>query len=52
MIEAQRAQDDLYTVMRGVRGSFARLQPWLTAFGYVRAVLSDLPKRNGWTIAE
>nr|WP_017607327.1 IS701 family transposase [Nocardiopsis xinjiangensis] len=38
--------------MEGIRGCFARLQPWLTALGYVRAVLSEVPKRNGWAIAE
>ncbi|MCY0963398.1 transposase [Streptomyces sp. H27-H5] len=38
--------------MERIRGAFARIQPWLTAACYVRAVLSDLPKRNGWTIAE
>ncbi|WP_197024349.1 transposase, partial [Nocardiopsis sp. CNT312] len=52
MIEAQRAEDDLNAFMAAIRGCFARTQPWLTATGYVRALLSDLPKRNGWTIAE
>jgi len=52
MVEARRAEDALIAVMERIRGSFARIQPWLTAAGYVRAVLSDLPKRNGWTIAE
>jgi SRSO17 transposase len=52
MIEAQRAENDLNALMGGVRGCFARVQPWLTAIGYVQAVLSDLPKRNGWSIAE
>lgn len=52
MIEAQHAEDDLNALMDGIRGCFARVQPWLTATGYVRAVLSDLPKRNGWSIAE
>jgi SRSO17 transposase len=31
---------------------FARIEPRLQAVKYVRAVMSDLPKRNGWTIAE
>jgi SRSO17 transposase len=52
MIEAQQAEDDLNAFMTGIRGCFARTQPWITATGYVRAVLSDLSKRNGWTIAE
>jgi SRSO17 transposase len=31
---------------------FVRIEPRLQAAKYVRALLSDLPKRNGWTIAE
>ncbi|WUE08443.1 transposase [Nonomuraea sp. NBC_00507] len=31
---------------------FHRIEPRLQATKYVRAVMSDLPKRNGWTIAE
>ncbi|GAA3509802.1 hypothetical protein GCM10023075_71100 [Streptosporangium album] len=31
---------------------FARIEPRLQAAKYVRALMSDLPKRNGWTIAE
>ncbi|MFI6603293.1 hypothetical protein ACIBHX_44260 [Nonomuraea sp. NPDC050536] len=31
---------------------FARVEPRLQAAKYIRAVMSDLPKRNGWTIAE
>ena len=52
MIDAQQAQDDLNALMEGIRECFARLLPWLTATGYVRAILSELPQRNGWTIAE
>src|SRR5258708_108039 len=35
-----------------LRGCFARVEPWLQAGKYVGAVVSGLPKRNGWTIAE
>src|SRR5713101_1855937 len=31
--------------------AFARTGPWLQAGKYVAAVMSDLPRRNGWTIA-
>ena len=31
---------------------FARTEPWLQAGKYVGALVSGLPKRNGWTIAE
>src|SRR5712671_2152007 len=34
-----------------LRPAFARTGPWLQAGKYVAAVMSDLPKRNGWTIA-
>lgn len=52
MIEAQQAEDDLYALMYAIRGCFARTLPWLTALGHIRAILSELPKRNGWAIAE
>jgi SRSO17 transposase len=35
-----------------LRPCFARTEPWLQAGKYVRACLSDLGKRNGWSIAE
>ncbi|MEV0819945.1 hypothetical protein [Nonomuraea rubra] len=31
---------------------FARIEPRLQAAESIHAVMSDLPKRNGWTIAE
>lgn len=34
-----------------MRPAFSRTRPWLQAGKYVGAVMSDLPKRNGWTIA-
>lgn len=33
------------------RPAFRRAGPWLQAGKYVTAVISDLPRRNGWTIA-
>ena len=35
-----------------LRPRFARIEPFLQARKYIRAVMSELPKRNGWTIAE
>ncbi len=35
-----------------IGGCFARIEPRLQAGKYVRALLSDLPERNGWTITE
>jgi DDE superfamily endonuclease len=34
------------------RPCFVRPEPWLQAAKYIGALVSDLPKRNGWTIAE
>jgi SRSO17 transposase len=35
-----------------LRPCFARAEPWVQAGKYVSALVSGLPKRNGWTIAE
>ena len=35
-----------------MRPCFVRVEPWLQAGKYVGAVMSGLPKRNGWTIAQ
>jgi SRSO17 transposase len=35
-----------------LRSYFVRAEPWLQAGKYIGALVSDLPKRNGWTIAE
>jgi SRSO17 transposase len=35
-----------------LRPCFARTQTWLQAGKYVSALVSDLPSRNGWTVAE
>ena len=39
-------------LMGAVRSCFARAQTWLQAGKYVSALASELPSRNGWTIAE
>ena len=38
--------------MGALRGCFTRTQTWLQAGKYVSALVSELPKRNGWTMAE
>jgi SRSO17 transposase len=43
-----RKRSELLDLLRPV---FVRPEPWLQAGKYVGAVMSDLPKRNGWTIA-
>jgi hypothetical protein len=35
-----------------LRSCFARTEPWLQAGRYIGALVSGLPRRNGWTIAE
>jgi SRSO17 transposase len=35
-----------------LRPCFARTEPWLQAGKYAAALMSDLPRRNGWTLAE
>jgi SRSO17 transposase len=45
----QRKRGELLGLMRP---SFARVEPWLQAGKYAGAVMSGLPKRNGWSIAQ
>ena len=45
---ARRQRDALLGVLRPC---FARTSPWLQAGKYLAAVMSELPKRNGWTVA-
>ena len=52
MVEASRASELLEELITSIRVCFVRVEPWLQAGKYVRACLSDLGKRNGWTIAE
>jgi SRSO17 transposase len=35
-----------------LRPCFGRVEPWLQAGKYLGAVMSQMPRRNGWTIAE
>jgi len=34
-----------------MRSAFTRAEAWLQAVRYTAAVMSDLPRRNGWTTA-
>jgi SRSO17 transposase len=45
---ALRKQDELLGLLRPC---FARTQPWLQASKYVSALVSELPRVNGWSIA-
>lgn len=56
MVEAREAQRGVQMALEELMGQvgtcFARIEPRLQAGTCVRALLSDLPERNGWTIAE
>ena len=45
---ALRKRDELLGLLRPC---FARTQPWLQAAKYVSALVSGLPRVNGWSIA-
>src|ERR1017187_2700255 len=45
----QRKRAELLGLMRPW---FVRVEPWLQAGKYAGAVMSGLPKRNGWSIAQ
>ena len=51
-IGASRALRERSVLMGVLRSCFARTQTWLQAGKYVNALVSDLPSRNGWTVAE
>ena len=46
---ARRKRSELLELLRP---GFARTGPWLQAGKYAAAVMSQIPRRNGWTIAE
>jgi hypothetical protein len=39
-------------LLERLRPCFARVEAWLQAGKYTAALMSDLPRRNGWTLAE
>jgi SRSO17 transposase len=51
-IGARRALRERSALLGLVRSCFARTQTWLAAGKYLNALVSDLPSRNGWTVAE
>jgi hypothetical protein len=52
MVEAGAVCRYLDDLMGSMAGCFRRWEPRATAKKYVRALLSDLPRKNCWTIAE
>jgi SRSO17 transposase len=51
-IGARRALRERSALLSLIRPCFARTQTWLQAGKYLNALVSDLPSRNGWTVAE
>jgi hypothetical protein len=47
LARAKRAE-----VLGVVAGTFARREAWAQAGKYVDGLLADLPRKNGWTLAE
>jgi hypothetical protein len=51
-IGALRALRERSALVGLIRSCFARTQTWLQAGKYIDALVSDLPSRNGWSVAE
>jgi SRSO17 transposase len=51
-VEGDRAVSNLATLHHRLKPCFARTRPYDQAGKYIAALLSDLPRKNGWTIAE
>jgi SRSO17 transposase len=52
IVEGQRAVANLATLHDRLRPHFARAKPFTQARKYMTGLMSDLPRKNGWTIAE
>jgi hypothetical protein len=50
-VEAVAAGGHLDDLMARMAGCFRRWEPRASAKKYVRALMSDLPRKNCWTIA-
>jgi hypothetical protein len=51
-IGAGRALRERSALIGLLRSCFARTQTWLQAGKYMSALVSELPSRNGWSVAE
>ena len=52
MVEATLAQENLDELHGRLSGCFARVEPLQQARKYVTGLMSDLPRKNCWTLAE
>ena len=48
---ARTAGRERAELLERLRPCFARVEPWLQAGKYLGAVMSELPERNGWSVA-
>lgn len=51
-IDPARWQDMFEVLMGRIAGRFARMEPFRRAREFVLGLLSDLPRKNCWTLAE
>src|SRR3954464_9925467 len=51
-IEAAQAARTAGELLERLRSCFVRTQTWQHAGRYVSALVSEIPRRNGWTIAQ
>ena len=52
MVEAELAQENLGELHGRLSRCFARVEPLQQARKYVTGLMSDLPRKNSWTLAE
>lgn len=52
MVEGEQAVANLAVLRERLRSCFARREPFDQAGKYVAGLISDLPRKNGWTLAE
>ena len=52
MVEATLAQENLGELHGRLSRCFARVEPPQQARKYVTGLMSDLPRKNSWTLAE
>jgi SRSO17 transposase len=52
MLEGELAVSNLALLHGRLQPCFARVKPFTQAGKYLSALISDLPRKNGWTIAE
>jgi SRSO17 transposase len=52
IVEGERAMANLATLHDRLRPCFARVKPFTQAGKYMAGLMSDLPRKNGWSIAE